>query len=480
MRRFWWLIPLVILSCQVALAQDNPQPLLTIPHEWSIGGARWHPNSHDFWTWNRQFRFQESGDTQWTDHLRFWNGETGSLENEFQYHGDNIMMYTDWSAGEHRMLVYGGESVEVWDVLSNQKVASFNHTVRISGAQWNANFSQILFWSYDDGSIRILDVNSGQVVFLAETHLNSDLVSAALSPDGKSVLSVLTQMPGSVQVWDVASGALKQAFDYPGMVYRAGWNSDGTRILVEGDKVIQLVDPATRAVILEKRDAPHLYKADWSPDRTRIAVRVEFETSVEVWDTITGSIISTVTHTHAEQSDYGIIEVLWSKDNQRLLTHSPGEITLWDSTNGAQLRDITIEARAFNMSWLSWSPDEQKIVYMRSDSSMSVVSLDTQEVVELELPTPIPLSMPDPHFTWNADGSQVMLWRVDNAARVWDTASGKLLATLTHPVPDGFGAELVTGAMWSPDQQHILTLAGPDYCGLVDICPNEVSVWGAP
>lgn len=483
MRRFLWLILIGILSCHTALAQENPQPLLTIPHERSIVGAHWHPNNHDFWTWNRQFIFQESGETVWKDHLRLWNGESGSLQNEFQYHGDNIMMYTDWSAGESRLLVYGGESLEVWDTLNNQKVATFNYTAWISGAQWNADFSRVLFWSYDDGSIRILDVNSQQVVFLAETHLNSDLVYAAWSPDETAVLGVLTQGPltqgpGSVQIWDVTDGALKQTFDYPGMVYRAEWNSDGTRILIEGDKIIQLVDIATRAVLREKRDDPHSYRADWSPDHTRVAVRVEFEPFVEVWDTLSGAVISTFIA--SEQTDEFIFGVLWSKDNQHILTLPPNQIALWDSTSAAQVVNIPVEARAFNMSWSSWSPDEQKIVYMRSDSSMAIVSLDTSESVELELPAPIPLSMPAPNFTWNADSSQVMLWRVDNSTRIWDTTSGRLLALLTHPVPAGFAAELVTGAIWSPDEQHILTLAGPDYCGGVDTCPTEASVWDAP
>jgi WD40 repeat protein len=472
-----WIILLMLLSYSVALAQDKPQPILTVPHEQTIGGGRWHPNGRDFWTWNRRFKFAD-GDTDWQDYLRLWNGETGGFQNEFLYRGDNIGMYLDWSAGENRLLVYGGETLEVWDALENRDVFTYDHTARISGARWNADFSRILFWSYDDGSIHIADLNTGQSTLLVETHLESDLIEAEWSPDETAVLMVKTQLPGRVEVWDVASGARTMMFQYPSMVYGADWSADGSRILVVGDHIVQLVDVATQGVLLEKKDADYLYRADWSPDRKLAAVRLETTSLVEVWDTVNGRVISTVAH--SGQPDNGIFEVLWSKDNQRLLTHSRGQIALWNAADGSKQFDISIEAPAFYMSWLSWSPDETKIAYMRSDSSLQIVPLDGGQPLDLELPTPIKLSFPSPAFAWNADESRVILWGLDNVARVWDTASGELLAELEHPVPAGFNAVIVTNALWSPDERFILTLATPDYCGGEETCPAEASVWNAP
>jgi hypothetical protein len=179
--------------------------------------------------------------------------------------------------------------------------------------------------------------------------------------------------------------------------------------------------------------------------------------------------------------DNVISEVQWSKDNQHLLTHSPDGITLWDVITGTHVFWHEIEIRNdYNQSWLSWSPDETKLIVMRSDSSLQIVTLATDAAVELELPSAIALSLPAPNFVWNADGSQMMLSGVDNAARVWDTSSGKLLATLQHPLHDGFQSQWVNNALWSPDEQTILTLGTPDYCGGLETCPSEAMLWKAP
>jgi WD40 repeat protein len=474
-QRFLWFVLFGLLIYHPALAQSTQQPLLTIPHESTIAGARWHPNGRDFWTWNRIFFQTDDGTTDYQDQFQLWNGDTGNREWQLLYRGDNVEMKLDWSAGEDRLLVYSSQSLEIWDALRGEKTFQFDYSARISGAQWSADFSRILFWSYDDGTIHIWDTNAGEQVFLAETQLNSDLVEAAWSPNERTILAVLTQSPGSVEVWDVASGQKTRTFEYPTMIYDADWNGDGSSLLIVGDKTMRLIDLVTQGIVLEKRDDPYLYRWNWSPDRKWLAVRVENDPRVEVWGALTGTAVSTIAHSN--QTDNHIFEVLWSSDNQQILTHSPGEIALWDILSGANLFQIIVEAHAFNMSWLSWSPDETKLIYMRSDSSLQVVMLDTHESVELELPSPIPLSFPNPTFAWNGDSSQVMLWWVDNAARVWDTTSGELLATLEHPVDEGFDATLVMDAICSPDEQYILTLGTPDYCGGRDTCPAEANVW---
>jgi WD40 repeat protein len=479
MRRYlFWMILAAAIFSRPVLAQDEVKPLLTIPHEWPIGASRWHPNGHDFWTTNREFSPLADGQYDYQDRLRLWNGDTGSLIRELLYRGDNIQMYLDWSAGENRVLVYGGNSLEIWDALNGEKTATLDYSTWISGAHWNTDFSRVLFWSYNDGSIHVWDSVTGQNSLKIDSGRTSELVDAAWSRDESAILSVLTQMPGRVDIWDSTSGERKLSFEYPSMVYRADWNSDGSRILIQGDKIIQLIDLATGAVLLEKRDDEYLYRADWSPNRNLIAVRVENQSHVEIWDSHSGTVLASVTH--ADNEENRIFEVLWSKDYRRLLTHSAGEISLWDATAGDNLLHITVDPRSFNMSWLSWSPDERKLVYMRSDSSMAVVTLADNQSVELELPQPIQLSMPAPTFVWNNDSSQVMLWWVDNVARVWDTANGKLLAALTHPIPQGFQSMLVTGAIWSPDERLILTRATPDYCGGLASCPSVASVWPAP
>jgi WD40 repeat protein len=254
-------------------------------------------------------------------------------------------------------------------------------------------------------------------------------VAATFSPDGRSVLlgflihEKVKREAHLVSVYDSGSGTKR--FGLPGLederLHAAEFSPDGRFLLtVSTDKVdadmVRLWDAATgeflRTLIRdgEGRDRAHL-RASWTPDSRRVFVFTENQG--RFLDATTGAVVGQLAVDLNGQWD-----PVFSQDGRRLLTHAPGQATLWDVDSGAKLAML---------------PGHFRQCASQPHGRKAMTSIE-------------------PHAAFSPDGRRVAAVSKETAL-LWDGSSGERLAVLRSHT------EKVNGVTFSPDSRWVATWA---------------------
>jgi WD40 repeat protein len=190
--RYLLLVVLLATASQFIHAQQSDEiatPIVTVQLS-RYSDARWRDDSQEFWTWQTEFM---SDPEQNRGVLYRWSAQTGERLTEIIYdHPDNIGMKLDWSAGENRVLVAGGNNVEVWDAVSGEKRYVYEHPVWIDDARWDADFQYILSRSYQDDTVQIHDPDSGALIRIFDAGEGNRLINALWDQNAQRIMIVLT------------------------------------------------------------------------------------------------------------------------------------------------------------------------------------------------------------------------------------------------------------------------------------------------
>jgi HEAT repeats/WD domain, G-beta repeat/WD40-like Beta Propeller Repeat len=155
------------------------------------------------------------------------------------------------------------------------------------------------------------------------------------------------------------------SFHLAAPVSEIAWTPDGTRIVISGDKEVEVVNVATQQIVLKVIPTRIDLLPVWalSPDGTRIA-SLSGGNTVQVWDAVTGSKLNTY------QSQGGRVEVMaWSADSQSIATGGrDGTVDVW---NGNTIT-WTYGGNASAVWNIVWSPDGKFIAAGDATGSMRV------------------------------------------------------------------------------------------------------------
>jgi WD40 repeat protein/serine/threonine protein kinase len=289
-------------------------------------------------------------------------------------------------------------------------------------------------WTYTPA--RILDTQTGKEL-VALQGMTNGLRSAALSPDGRFILTVsdrneyiriLTpkgeergytagggQPDYTVRIWDAKTGAVVHTLlGKNDMCDCAAWCPDSKRVITAGWRsaplnryAIQIwdVEPGKEILSLDEKAGP-IEEVAFSPDGKRIVgFRRNYTNDhelVPLWDAETGKVVSVL---RGHRGD--ITAVAFSPDSRFLATASQDRtIRLWDAMTAKAELALAGHERPVNSA--SFSRDGR----------------------------------------WLVSGSD------DGTARIWDIATGKEYFTLSgHEGP-------VYAAVFSPDSSLVLTTSG--------------------
>jgi Tol biopolymer transport system component len=150
---------------------------------------------------------------------------------------------------------------------------------------WSPDGAQIVFVNEDPAtgrrSLYSFDLAGGTLSRLTENSQTNDILPQ-FSPDGARVLFIsqwvqegTKQIPGTVRVLDLASGAVSQLSDKTEYVYEASWSPDGSRIAYVSDQGgkdrlwVMNADGSDPRLLTPDLDV--VRGAAWSPDGSRIA-----------------------------------------------------------------------------------------------------------------------------------------------------------------------------------------------------------------
>jgi WD40 repeat protein len=353
-----------------------------------------------------------------------------------------------WTADGQRLLIASSKAVTIWDARLGKELAAplaikppkdFLSVVEMT---WSPTGNAILGFERDDSfkaslldkektTVRVWSVESGQI--LLRTNLTGLYGRAQFSPNGKQLLTT-SDLEGA-RLWDVQTGRLIASLKSGRSWFRQGsWGAfspDGKTVAVQSYAGgIHLWDCATGALnaSLALEENNDYVLREFSPDGKMLAIYTErfkgwdIVTSIELRDSVTGELKSTLTGKNMRDSDS---QRVWSADSQTYVTGGGSnskkfEAKIWDVKTG--------QLKATFPMLLTYSRIPFDFGFKDRDSlsvhpMLPVISASNNKFVRFwssetgELMQTIEDTGP---ATWSADGTLLLTYAKDlQVAHVW-------------------------------------------------------------
>jgi WD40 repeat protein len=248
--------------------------------------------------------------------------------------------------------------------------------------------------------------------------------------------------------------------DGDGPVSTPSFSLDGSRILNVAKGAAWIRDARTGVVVHDLRvDGAQVTLARFSSDGARV-VTAGGGQAPRVWDAASGDLVATLRGHRGAVKD-----ARFSPGGRLVLTRGSDRRTgLFQAATGKPIAFLPSTA---DVTGAAFSPDGRRIATTSTDRLLRVWDGRTGEpvrVIEADYtPSEVGadgepyagLSLYEPAF--DRSGKLVAAGRLHDA-RVWDTSSGRLVATLQgHAALDGFGSNAVRTLVFSPDGRMLLT-----------------------
>ncbi len=286
---------------------------------------------------------------------------------------------------------------------------------------------------------RILTISSDGTVTLLNGEgkilkaIDSSVVSAALSPDGKRLLTVAFDSLSTIRFWD-EQGSFLGSFKYRGEVNKAAFSPDGRQILTAAaDHTAKLWEVSQKFTQHLPRHSLGVSTAVFSPDGKRI-LTASHDGFARLWDE-QGNPLDSLKHG-------GVVNAaVFSPEGNRILTAArDGTARLW-------LRD---EARVVNLPHRG----EVNSALFSPDNGSRILTASSDSTARLWTGNGVPIDTLEHHgevraAVFSPDGRQILTASSDGTATLW-WASGVLIRIFKHD-------DEVISAVYSLDGKRILT-----------------------
>jgi WD40 repeat protein len=429
----------------------------------TLGGQLGHVNSVAFSPDSRTVLACTSGGT-----VNLWDAVTGRLLLSWQLNTETSVAFSP----DGRTVLSGGSDrpLRLWDIATGKLLRTFQRHANDSSVTPDAvAFSPDGRTALSGGSdrpLRLWDVATGTLVRTFEGHLNH-VGSVAFSPDGRTALSG-GNAPGAAQLrnentdlklWDTATGKLLRTFKGRSYdVSSAALSPDGRTILSGGrNHTVNLWDAVTGRLVQTFRGHSEVVTSvAFSPDGGTLLSGSK-DNTFKLWDVATGKLLRSVDGPRPQvppwfsapppfpvpgQNEYGSMAVAFSPDGRTILSGSSKDFAfrLWDAATGKLL--LTFQGRERVLD-LAFSPNGDAVLsaggFLQLWNTATGKLLRTFQGVEAVQSA-----------AFSPDGRTVVSANFDKTIKLWDVATGKLLRTFQN-------SSSPVSVKFSPDGRTILS-----------------------
>ncbi len=356
-------------------------------------------------------------------------------------------------AGTQLATISQDGTAKVWDAVTGQVLATLptNLTENLggTGVAFSADGKQLLTVS-GDNSATLWDIATSQALFTLKGH-TALVTSVAISPDGK--LFATAGDDKSVKLWDADTGKeMITLTGHDGEALVLAFSTDGKRIYAgsDGDGYAIAWDVTTGEELFRFSGQSIVFGVDAiaaSPDGTRLATG-EFDTTVRVWDSATGTLLLTL-FGHSSQ----VVSVAFSADSKFLASASEdGSVRLWDAETGKAL--LTLSGHTSGVLGAAFSPDGNKLYTSSRDGTVKIWDVSPtagSDWLNLAGHTDRVWSV-----AYRPDGKQLATLSFDGNIKIWDAVNGKELRTIALPNSIGSTGYVTPGGVsYSPDGKRL-------------------------
>jgi WD40 repeat protein len=288
-----------------------------------------------------------------------------------------------------------------------------------------------------DRKIWIYRAQNGLLVAVLAGH-GDGVTRASFGPDGRSLLSASND--GSARIWDPGTEDLLELVgEHNGkLINRAVFSPDGRlAVSASADGTARILDvPRHRQLHVLRHDAG-VNDAEFNSVGT-LVVTASDDSSAAIWRT-SGDLLRVLPHPDA------VLRAIFSPDGVRVATACvDGAVRVWRTSDGTLLH--TLGGHQGLVLDVSFSPGGQFVASAGADATARVWRADGEQIHVLHHRGPVARVSFSPR-----DGRLVLTASGDEMARLWDASTGRLVHLLRGH------EDAVSDARFSPDGTRVVT-----------------------
>ncbi len=377
-------------------------------------------------------------------------------------HGDQVTT-ASFSPDDRRILTASADrSAILWDAATGQPLRTLaGHLAAVTQAAFSGDGRRVATVSEDATAI-LWDAASGERLARRLGH-SGPIKDVAFSPDGSRMATA--SLDGTATVWSTEpTRRVHRLAGHEGPVPAADLAPDGAHAATGGtDGVLRIWDVVTgRELLRRPAHGELILDLRFSPAGDRIAT-ASADHMVKLWNARDGALLATMKHDDWAKS------VSWSPDGSLLASAGEdGMVRIWSAASGQAVRAIRAHDGA-PLAAAAFSPDGSLLATTGDDSTTRLFDpasgrqlarfqhADVRYSLAFDPTGELALSVTSKNTAsiWRVrDGAAVtqlvghvgaireVAWgrhgliataSADRTARIWDPATGEVLAIVTHP-----------------------------------------------
>jgi WD40 repeat protein len=286
-------------------------------------------------------------------------------------------------SAKEEILVAAGRNVLVYEPGKRQVRARLTHGAGVGAAQFNRDGTRILT-AAGDGKARVWPASGGAATMELA---HAEEVLAALYDPAEQRIATGSRDDTAV-IWDAASGAKLHTLRHEGDVVDLAWDPSGTRLYTLTRIKLRAFEAATGRPVLEipaEAAARRQFRSmSISRDGARLAT-VSLAGAAQLWNAADGSAVGTLQHGRSDVRSASFSPT----DDLLATTGSDLRVVVWDSARGHQVysqldHNSVVTGAAFSgdgSRLMTWSSDNSARVYSACDGrELAVLQGHTQDI----------------------------------------------------------------------------------------------------